>query len=884
MWFLLYFTFFWVFGEPASAKLPSGQEIPYEARAISQGGDLVTFDYKFGLSPKSDHKYSLQSSGGESPQNWPLSFVRSEGSRVYLKLPKKTFTEWSVFIKSGPRLRITNSDSQVLDQTHWQWARSLDERFTTNFPLGVLLERDSTIFRLWAPTALAIEVEVFDSPSEESFIESIPMKESATQNLWVAESPRNLQNKFYLYKITLYHPIQAKVVTLKVVDPYALSLSLNSSFGQILDLDSQKTKPTNWDASQRPKISSPTDAVIYEVHLRDATAKDQSLPKNLRGTYLGLVDPRGRAFHHLKALAEAGLTHVHILPFADFSSVEENKSLWKIEEPLESPPWGSDEPQALVGKNRQQDGYNWGYDPVQYFSPEGTYAVRNEDRVLELRTMISELHKIGLSVVQDVVFNHTYASGFFKYSILDLIVPFYYYRYTDVGFVESSSCCADTASENVMMERLMIDAVTHWAREYKIDGFRFDLMSFHTKSNLRKVRRALNANLKSSQSLIYGEAWNFGSLTARRPREALTQLNSTGEGLGIFNDRLRDALRGGTTNSSEKSDQGWLTGLWDDFNSEPANRNTPLDPGERQQKFLALTDIVKIGLIGNLASYKLKDHQGNFVLAKDIYFRGQPVAYADSPRESVNYSSAHDGYTLWDAIQAKLPFFTPQRLPPIASLEEKVAIQKLGISVILSSVGIPFIESGTEILRSKSGDQNSYDSGDWFNALDFSLKKNGWGLGLPPAWQNQEDWSFWRPRLMEPQLQLRQLSRQVDPIKAVLEHTKAWLRVRKAYPALRVESSEVVKEHFRFIDQTPEAKPGLIALEINFNQKKFLLGFNASKETIELPLPESYFSVELVSELKTLYQGQNIKFSFDFIEKTLSLPPRSSGFFEVLSL
>ncbi|RYZ96322.1 MAG: DUF3372 domain-containing protein, partial [Proteobacteria bacterium] len=403
-------------------------------------------------------------------------------------------------------------------------------------------------------------------------------------------------------------------------------------------------------------------------------------------------------------------------------------------------------PQEEISRVKSLDGFNWGYDPFHYFAPEGSFAQKTYggERVKEFREMVAALHAKGLRVVIDIVFNHTFSSGLARESVLDKIVPNYYYRLDPLGQVRNSSCCSDTASERWMFEKLMRDAVESWRDHYKIDGFRFDLMNLHGVSTMERMRDDLRA--KDPSILLYGEAWPFGSLLERDPREAYTLSNSYGRSMGVFNDRLRDAARGGTTDHKEKADQGFLTGLFYDFNNEPANRNTPTDQLGQRDKLLYLTDVVRVGMAGNLRDYRFRDRYGNWTKGGELFFRGSPTGAAANPEETITYISAHDGYSLFDALQAKLAYHSKFRTPGTVPAQERLDRQILGVGMLAVSQGMPFFDSGIEILRSKSGDQNSYDSGDWFNRLDWSMTNNGWGLGLPPYATNPSDWPFWRPR------------------------------------------------------------------------------------------------------------------------------------------
>ena len=424
------------------------------------------------------------------------------------------------------------------------------------------------------------------------------------------------------------------------------------------------------------------------------------------------------------------------------------------------------------------------------------------------------LAAVGLRLVVDVVYNHTTASGQDdRRSVLDRVVPDYYYRLDADGWVQNTSCCADTASEHVMMEKLMIDTLVRWARHYKVDGFRFDFMGFHTKTNLQRVRAALDALTPAADGVdgkkiyLYGEAWRAGSLVNILPDQALHQGNAYGTGIGSFNDRLRDAARGGGPFSGV-SDQGYATGLFTDYNHDPANTETSTDLNQQKQVLLTDMDALRVGMAGNLRDYQFTQADGTLVKGGDFQFRGAPTGYAATPQEIVNYVSAHDNNSLWDYVQAKAPFRAAGRTPDTATPAERGRMIDLMVSLVGLSQGVPFFYSGDEILRSKSGDADSYNSGDWFNKLDFTYAGNNWGVGLPPALRNQARWDFWRPRLAAVDLSVG-----TAQIQASLAHMQEVLAMRMSSPLFRLQSLDEVQARVTFLDGA--AVPGLIVMSIS---------------------------------------------------------------------
>lgn len=762
-----------------------------------------------------------------TPISLPLLSV--ENSYAWLSTAHLAKAEIDNLIRKPLKVVISNNNRTVLDSTSIQYAGLLDSLYFSNEELGGACD-SSCHLKLWAPTAQSVSVYFFKNSDDAIHQAQIVEATRNSQGVWSFEAPSSYEGTYYLYEVTAFQPLTDKVETFLVTDPYSRSLSVNGEKSQLVNLNSSATTPSGWAQLQKPTLRSLNDSIIYELHLRDFSAGENSIHPELRGTYLAFTQPRSHGVKHLRALAQAGLTHLHLLPLNDFGSVNEEKAEW---ENYEGSGGNLQEPQSVIGGMRALDPFNWGYDPVHYFTPEGSYAVQadGEPRLLEMREMVKAINELGLRVVQDVVLNHTYQGGAESYSVFDKIVPLYYYRVDDEGKTLRSSCCNDTASEHRMMEKLMIDSVVYWAKTYKIDGFRFDLMSFHSRQTMDRVRQAVRSltlahdGVDGEKILLYGEGWSFGSFHDRYPQDSMSIENSYGTQYGFFNDRLRDAVRGGTTSSAEKSDQGFATGLFFDFNQEPANRNTPTDLNSQRGKLLHLGDVIKVGLAGNLRDYSFKEHLGNTIRAGDLKFRGAPVAYSAEALETVNYVSAHDGYGLWDAIQAKAPFFRADRTPQIASSEERLRMHQLALAIPLLGQGIPFVESGTELLRTKNGDQDSYDSGDFFNRIDWKGVTNFWGEGLPPAWKNLSDWSFWQPRLQASEMKVTPAQ-----IAKMNNYFQALLRVRQSSDLFKLNSLRAITDHLHFIDNEASAEPGLIAMLLQNENETLLVFFNASRE------------------------------------------------------
>ena len=473
--------------------------------------------------------------------------------------------------------------------------------------------------------------------------------------------------------------------------------------------------------------------------MRDFSANDPSVPDALKGTYKAFTLPDSNGVKHLKALEAAGLTHLHLLPVFDIATINENRAEWQAPDPavLATFPPDSDQQQALLDPLRDKDGFNWGYDPLHYTVPEGSYSTNPDGttRIVEFREMVEAVNQMGLRVVMDVVYNHTNDAGQNANSVLDRIVPGYYHRLNNTGEVESSTCCANTASEHAMFEKLMIDSLVTWAKYYKIDAFRFDLMGHHMKSNMLNVRAALDAltlakdGVDGKSIYLYGEGWNFGEVANNARGVNATQANMAGTGIGTFSDRLRDAVRGISPFAAGADllrSQGFANGSYYD---PTATITGTLD--QQKATLLLQTDQTMLGMAGNLANYVFTDRTGKLVKGSQVDYNGQPAGYTADPQENISYIDKHDNQTLFD--------INVYAAPATTSMADRVRIENVGRSTILLGQGVPFIHAGGDILRSKSLDRDSYNSGDWFNRIDWTYGKNNFGVGLPPAQDQQRE-------------------------------------------------------------------------------------------------------------------------------------------------
>jgi pullulanase-type alpha-1,6-glucosidase len=699
---------------------------------------------------------------------------------------------------------LTSCDGTLLTATALQIPGVLDDLYANEAPLGVTWRGDTLSLSVWAPTARRVRLRLYDGPRDKGF-QTLEMQRDDASGVWSIAGEPGWRNRYYCYEVEVFVRGTGRVETNVVTDPYALALSTNSQRAQIVDLRDPALKPDGWDTLQKPLLDGPHDIVLYELHVRDFSISDPSVPAPLRGTYGAFAERGGNGMRHLRALAEAGLSHIHLLPVYDFATVDEDPA--QRSEPdaelLRSYPPDSGSQASLVSAHRYRDGFNWGYDPWHYTVPEGSYA-READggaRTREFRTMVQALAKAGLRVVMDVVYNHTYASGQGERSVLDRVVPGYYHRLDAVGNVESSTCCANTASEHAMMGRLMRDSLVTWARDYKVDGFRFDLMGHHMRADMVAARDALRAltperdGVDGQKIFLYGEGWDFGEVAFNARGVNATQRNLPGTGVATFNDRLRDAVRGGGA-SGGLQEQGFVTGL-----AYEPNEWAGGSAREQLHRLLALGDQIRVGIAGNLADFPLVDANGHSVTGALVPYHGQATGYAVEPTETITYVEAHDNETLWDVIQIKAA--------RSATVEERVRMHCLALSIVALGQGVPFFQAGQDMLRSKSLDRNSYDSGDWFNRIDWSYETNNWGVGLPPG-ESEAIWPLIRPLLANPALRVRR-----EHILSAVGHFRELLRLRRSTRLLRLGSAEAVRERLRFLNTGPNQIPGLIAFHID---------------------------------------------------------------------
>ena len=510
--------------------------------------------------------------------------------------------------------------------------------------LELLVDNSGTHFRLWSPESNAARVLIYNTDRNTIAIDTLEMAK-AEQGTWKASVPEKLYGKFYTFQIN--HKGKWLDETPGV---WAKAVGTNGRRAAIIDFST--TNPAGWDNDNGPEIGSIADVIIYEMHHRDFSIHPSSGIVN-KGKFLALTEQGTRSIlgdktgiDHLK---ELGITHVHILPSYDYNSVDESQ----------------------LASNK----YNWGYDPYNYNAPEGSYSTNPANpatRILEMKQMIKSLHDAGIGVIMDVVYNHTANNDDSNFS---LTAPGYYYRYRQDGsYSDASGCGNETASEHEQMRNYIVNSVKYWAEEYHIDGFRFDLMAIHDTETMNKVAKTLKE--VNPRIFVYGEGWTCGDSPLPVERRALKENVAKMEGIAVFSDDLRDAVKGHYSNGENR---GFAT-------NATGNKET-----------------VKIGIVASTAHPQVDYSKGN----------NSKFAYATAPTQIINYVSCHDDFSLTDKLHVSMKG---------ASEEEMMRAARLAQTIVFTSQGTPFMFAGEEIFRDKKGIHNTYNKPDSVNAIDWTLK------------------------------------------------------------------------------------------------------------------------------------------------------------------
>ncbi|HZF88800.1 pullulanase-type alpha-1,6-glucosidase [Streptomyces sp.] len=738
----------------------------------------------------------------------------------------KGYTAWSVDPRDRDRVREAlrgqlvasqlAANGAVLSATGVQIAGVLDDLYdATEADLGPTFHQGRPTLAVWAPTAQSVSLELDGSPK--------PMRRDAATGVWSVTGPASWKGKPYRYVVKVWAPSVREIVTNKVTDPYAVALTTDSKQSLVADLADKSLAPSGWNSYEKPKAVPLKDAQIQELHIRDFSVEDRTAKHP--GTYLAFTDEDSDGSRHLRKLAEAGTSYVHLLPAFDIATIPEKKSdQATVDCDLASHPADSGKQQECVAKAAARDAYNWGYDPYHYTVPEGSYATDPDGtaRTVEFREMVKALNEDGLRVVMDVVYNHTAASGQAHTSVLDRIVPGYYQRLLADGSVANSTCCANTATENAMMGKLVVDSVVTWAKEYKVDGFRFDLMGHHPKENILAVRKALDAltvekdGVDGKKIILYGEGWNFGEIADDARFVQATQKNMAGTGIATFSDRARDAVRGGGPFDADPGVQGFASGLYTEPNPNAENGT----PAEQRARLLHYQDLIKVGLSGNLSGYTFTDTSGKRVKGSEVDYNGAPAGYAAAPGDALAYADAHDNETLFDALAFKLP--------ASVSASDRARMQVLAMATATLSQGPALSQAGTDLLRSKSLDRNSYDSGDWFNAIHWNCADgNGFGRGLPPAADNQAKWPYAKPLLTK-------IGVGCPQIEGASAAYRDLLRIRTTERAFSLDTAAQVQSALSFPLSGTGETPGVITMRLG----DLVVVFNATPERQEQRIAE----------------------------------------------
>jgi pullulanase len=715
----------------------------------------------------------------------------------------------------------------VLDATGLQHAAVLDDLYAGAAQaetLGVTVTAGGTRFALWAPTARGVALCLYDDADAPATKVRAARRDDAS-GTWTLAQPADLSGRYYTYLVDVFVP-GTGLVRNRVTDPYSIGLNADSRRSWVGDPEAPSLKPEGWEDSRAPVLAAQTDMVIYELHVRDFSIHDATVPARDRGKYLGFTHAGSDGMRHLRAIARAGMTDVHLLPVFDIATIPEAGCV--TPEVPDAPP-DSERQQATVMAVAADDCFNWGYDPFHFDVPEGSYASDPNDaatRIVEFRRMVMALHDAGLRVGMDVVYNHTSASGQHPKSVLDRIVPGYYHRLDADGRVTQSTCCENTATEHAMMAKLMIDSTVRWTRHYRIDSFRFDLMGHHPREAMERLQAAVDAAAGRRVHLI-GEGWNFGEVADGARFVQASQLSLAGSGIGTFSDRARDALRGGGPADAGEAllrEQGWLNGL-------VYAPNAHADPGRPRADLLHAADLARAGLAGTLRDFELDAGDGRRLRLDQLDYKGQPAGYASQPGEVVNYVENHDNQTLFDINVFKLP--------RDASREDRARVQVLGMAHTAFSQGIAYFHAGIEALRSKSLDRNSYNSGDWFNRFDWTFRDNFFGSGLPPAQDNRDNWPLMRPLLADPA---------IKPAPAHIAFARDafldLLRIRASTPLFRLREADEVKRRLTFPDGGPGQNPVVLVGRLdgegldNAAFEEVLYFINASPDAQTLTLPD----------------------------------------------
>jgi len=588
--------------------------------------------------------------------------------------------------------------------------------------LGLSYSKTSSVLKIWSPVADKAEVLIYKEGSGGIAIETIAMQKKE-DGIWMAVLNGEYDGKFYAFRIQ-----QDGKWLDEVPDPYAKIVGVNGKRAMIADL--KDTNPAGWQNDKSVAVAGATDAIIYELHIRDASIAANS-GITARGKFAGLAESGTKNAEGLSTgldhLKELGVTHIHLLPSFDYNYVDESK------------------PDSLQ--------YNWGYDPLNYNTPEGSYSSNPYDgrvRIREFKQLIKTLHDNGLNVIMDVVYNHTALT---EKSYFNQLVPGYYYRQTPDGkFSNATACGNETASERTMVRKFMLESMKYWVDEYHVDGFRIDLMGVHDIATINIISKELR-KIKPG-ILLYGEGWTAGSSPLPDSLRALKKYAYKLDHVAVFSDDIRDGIKGSVF---DHEDRGFASGK----------------PG--------MEESIKFGVVASCKHPQVDYNKVNYSKA----------AYAAQPYQTITYCECHDNHVLWDKLNISAKG---------ATRDEKKQMHLLALSIVLTSQGVAFLHAGTEFLRSKNGVENSFQSPDSINAIDWSLKSKN---------------------------------------KDVFNYVKELIEMRKQHPAFRMKTAAQIAANIKFMNKLPS---GVVAYTINGaavkdKWKKIFVIYNGSAKDENITLP-----------------------------------------------
>ena len=797
-------------------------------------------------------------------------------------------------ILKGEALVVGLDDSNnVKKAARIQTAMVIDDLFADKAvqveDLGTTIGSGSVTFKLWAPTAQSVKIHVWPNAGDGDFDVDVGgvMTYDEETGVWAfTSSDVNAEGKAaYKFEVSVYHPATRKIENLWVTDPYSLSLLKGNS--AVVDLDSSISKPTGWDSLKAPHsqktASDISSMIITESHIRDLTVgTDKGVSDEHQGKYLGLTETESNVGKHLKKLSDAGVTHMELLPMYDIASInaedvingkvadefisgaefcerlglpstnyinvcgDTTRSVYEIlaEESKDDTTDEAKVSNFLNDYVKDKDAFNWGYDPVHYQVPEGSYASSIDDpyaRIREIREMVSSIkNDYGMNVILDVVYNHTDGAGVEKESsVLDKIVPWYYNRLNpETGSVLADTCCSDSASEHKMFAKLMEDTLVTWAQDYKIDSFRFDLMGYIPKQVMVDTLANVKTRTNNDEMYFFGEGWDAGSASNVVGGENnATQINMHDTLIGTFNDRIRDAVRGSGPFDHGDSIiklQGFATGRCTEMN----DKRKELDPdyscdasatngSDYGMHPLNWQDVIRISMAGNLRDYELLTYTDEVKAGKDISYWGAIAGYGDSPINTINYVSKHDNQAVFDLIMYKAKKNN--------TMENKAKMQGIAIATAMFGQSPVFDQQGSDLLRTKYFQNDSFNTGDFSNKVNYADDEGN--EFIPGAIVNKsKDESDWGA--------IKEVAEYNTDVGAALkakmaETYRAFATIRKDHNLLYLGDAELIKKNVKFLNVGASQVPGLIVMKVTkpegyqSTDNELYVMLNAAPETRE---------------------------------------------------